>query len=167
MPNYRSIWRTHGVRVVGSPMDRVTQSEVHGVSNARAVNFARTGAKAISGGAVHLDPGVTTSPHHHGEVETVIVVMKGRVRVRWGESLQYAADGGLGDFIFVPPYVPHQEINLSDKEALEYVAISTGQEDVRVDLEIEPAEETEQVRFDDPNHPAVQAGILRGVVFGR
>ncbi len=167
MTGSRSIWRTHGVRILGSPMQRVEASNIDGVSDATAITFARTGAKEISGGAVHVDPGVTTAPHHHGESETVIVVMKGDVRFRWGENLQYAADGTGGDFIFVPPFVPHQEINLSNEEPLEYVTIHTGKEKIHVDLEIEPSQEFEHVSWDDPNHPVLRAGMLRGAMFSR
>ena len=58
-----------------------------------------------------------------------------------------------GDFIFVPPYVPHQEINALAGEPLECVVVRSDQEAVVVNLDIEPAEEVEEVRWVDPNHP--------------
>ena len=57
--------------------------------------------------------GMQTGPHHHGELETVLYVVKGRVRMRWGDQLEFSEEAKPGDFIYVPPYVPHQEINAS------------------------------------------------------
>jgi len=63
------------------------------------------------------------------------------------------AEAGPGDFIYVPPYVPHQEINASTDEPLDCVVVRSDQEPVVVNLDIEPAEEVEEVRWVDPNHP--------------
>lgn len=49
-----------------------------------------------------------------GSVESVIYVVSGKARMRWGEKLEFVAEAGPGDFIYVPPYVPHQEINASE-----------------------------------------------------
>jgi uncharacterized RmlC-like cupin family protein len=49
-------------------------------------------------------------------------VLKGKARMRWGERLEFVAEAGPGDFIFVPPYVPHQEINAESEVALECVS---------------------------------------------
>ena len=58
-----------------------------------------------------------------------------------------------GDFIYVPPYVPHQEINASADEALECVLVRSDGEAVAVNLDIEPVERPEKVRWIDPTHP--------------
>ena len=76
-----------------------------------AINHARVGAQKIWAGTVSIAPDAKTGVHHHGELESVIYVVRGRARMRWGERLQFVAEAGPGDFIFVPPYVPHQEIN--------------------------------------------------------
>ena len=65
-------------------------------------------------------------------------MVKGKARMRWGERLEYVAEAGPGDFIFVPPYVPHQEINASTDEPLECVLVRSDQEAVVVNLAIEP-----------------------------
>ncbi len=59
---------------------------------------------------------------------------------------------GPGDFIFVPPYVPHQEINASADEPLECVLVRCDNEAVVVNLDIEPVEKPEQVHWIDPIH---------------
>jgi uncharacterized RmlC-like cupin family protein len=72
--------------------------------------------------------------------------------MRWGERLEFVAEAGPGDFIFVPPWVPHQEINASTSEALECVLVRSGQDPVVVNLEIEAAEPPTAVAWVDPIH---------------
>src|SRR3712207_8930348 len=55
-------------------------------------------------------------------------VVKGKARMRWGERLEFVAEAEPGDFIFVPPFVPHQEINASANEPLECVVIRRSEE---------------------------------------
>ena len=55
--------------------------------------------------------------------------------MRWGEKLEFMAEAGPGDFIFIPPYVPHQEINANDDEPLSCVLVRSGQEPVVVNLD--------------------------------
>jgi hypothetical protein len=65
----------------------------------------------------------------------------------------FGAEADPGDFIFVPPYVPHQEINASSDEPLECVVVRSGQEPIIVNLEIATVEPPEEVRWIDPIHP--------------
>jgi uncharacterized RmlC-like cupin family protein len=81
-------------------------------------------------------------------------VLKGKARMRWGEHLEYVAEAGPGDFIYVPPYVPHQEINASANEPLECVVIRSDNEAVVVNLDIPVAEAPETVLWIDPIHRA-------------
>jgi uncharacterized RmlC-like cupin family protein len=82
----------------------------------------------------------------------VIYIVKGRARMRWGERLEFTAEAGPGDFIYVPPYVPHQEINASPTETLECVLVRSDGEAVAVNLDIEPVEAPENVPWIDPVH---------------
>jgi len=72
--------------------------------------------------------------------------------LRWGDNLEFTAEAGPGDFIYVPPYVPHQEINASRDEVLECVLVRSGQEPVVVNLDIAPVEPPELVLWQDPIH---------------
>jgi uncharacterized RmlC-like cupin family protein len=72
--------------------------------------------------------------------------------MRWGEKLEYVAEAGPGDFIYVPPYVPHQEINADPAEPLECVLVRSDQEPVVVNLDIDPVERPEAVFWVDPIH---------------
>ena len=82
----------------------------------------------------------------------MIYVVSGRARMRWGERLEFTAEAGPGDFIYVPPYVPHQEINASTDETLSCVLVRSGQEAVVVNLDLEPAERPEEVPWVDDLH---------------
>ena len=145
-------WKHHGVRVVHAHELDPNVPQTQGMSRAAAVNFARMGAEKIWAGTVHIHPDAKTGAHHHGELESVIYVVKGRARMRWGERLEYVAEAGPGDFIFVPPYVPHQEINASSDDTLECVLVRSDNEAVVVNLDIEPVEKPQEVRWVDPIH---------------
>ena len=146
-------WRTHGVRIVrGSELDLNTP-QTPGMTRAAAITHARTGASKLWAGTVTIRPDAKTGAHHHGELESVIYVVSGRARMRWGERLEYVAEAGPGDFIYVPPYVPHQEINASRDEPLACVLVRSGQEPVVVNLDIPAVEEPEEVYWVDPIHP--------------
>ena len=74
--------------------------------------------------------------------------------MRWGDKLEFVAEAEAGDFIFVPPYVPHQEINASTDEPLECVLVRSDNEAVVVNLDIEAVEQPEAVYWVDPVHAA-------------
>ena len=145
-------WKTTGVRVIpGDQLDANT-AQTPGMNRAAAIDFARVGAQKIWAGTVHIHAGAKTGAHHHGALESVIYVVKGRARMRWGEQLEFVAEAGPGDFIYVPPYVPHQEINASSDETLECVLVRSDSEAVVVNLDIEPAEKPTTVAWVDPIH---------------
>ena len=145
-------WKTHGVKVIpGDKLDPNT-AQTPGMSRATAINQARAGAEKIWAGTVVIHPNAKTGAHHHGDLESVIFVVKGRARMRWGEHLEFTAEAGPGDFIYVPPYVPHQEINASTDETLECVLVRSDNEAVVVNLDIEPVERPESVAWIDPIH---------------
>jgi uncharacterized RmlC-like cupin family protein len=76
--------------------------------------------------------------HHHGPLETVVYVLSGRSRVRWGARLEHEADLEAGDFLLIPPYLPHQEINPSPDQATQWVVVRSGTEAVVVNLRRSP-----------------------------
>ena len=149
-------WKLHGVRVVHAGDLDSNTPQTEGMSRAAAITHATAGAQKLWAGTVRIEPNAKTGAHHHGALESVIYVLKGRARMRWGEHLEYVVEAGAGDFIFVPPYVPHQEINASSEETLECVVVRSDNEAVVVNLDIEPAERPEEVPWVDPihRHPA-------------
>ena len=145
-------WRLHGVRVVraGELDDKTPQTA--GMSRAAAITHARVGADKLWAGTVTIQANAKTGAHHHGPVESVIYVVRGLARMRWGEHLEFTAEAGPGDFIYVPPFVPHQEINASPREPLECVLVRSGQDPVVVNLDIAPIEPPEEVYWVDGMH---------------
>ena len=147
-------WKHDGVRVIpGSQLDGNT-AQTPGMDRKAAINFARVGAQKLWAGTVTIHANAKTGAHHHGHLESVIYVVKGRARMRWGEHLEFTAEAGPGDFIYVPPYVPHQVIIASPTEALECVLLRSGQDPVVVNLDIPVADNPEEVHWVDDIHPA-------------
>jgi uncharacterized RmlC-like cupin family protein len=145
-------WKLDGVRIIpGSALDPNT-AQTPGMERKAAINHARTGAQKIWAGTVSIRPDARTGAHHHGTLESVIYVVRGRARIRWGERLEFMAEAGPGDFIFVPPFVPHQEINASTTELLECVIIRSDNEAVVVNLDITGVEKPDYVAWIDPIH---------------
>jgi 2-haloalkanoic acid dehalogenase type II len=147
-----AVWREQGVRVVkGTELDPNT-AQTPGMSRSAAITRARAGAEKIWAGTVTIQANAKTGAHHHGPVESVIYVVRGKARMRWGARLEYTAEAGPGDFIYIPPYLPHQEINASRDQPLECVLLRSGQDPVVVNLDIAPAEPPEEVKWLDPIH---------------
>jgi uncharacterized RmlC-like cupin family protein len=145
-------WKHSGVKVIpGDQLDDNT-AQTPGMHRATAIDRARAGAQKLWAGTVHIHANAKTGAHHHGPLESVIYVVSGRARMRWGETLEFVAEAGPGDFIYVPPYVPHQEINASSDEPLTCVLVRSDSEAVVVNLDIEPVEKPEGVAWIDPIH---------------
>ena len=152
MSESSSDWRLNGVRVIrGDQLDPNT-AQTPGMERAAAINAARVGAQRIWAGTVRIHPDAKTGAHHHGALESVIYVVRGRAQMRWGERLEFVAEAGPGDFIYVPPYVPHQEINASRDEPMECVLVRSDNEAVVVNLDIAPVEGPQTVLWVDPIH---------------
>ena len=145
-------WKHDGVQVVpGGNLDPNTPRTA-GMDRKAAIDFARVGARKLWAGTVTIHPDAKTGAHHHGALESVIYVLRGRARMRWGEHLEFTAEAGPGDFIYIPPYAPHQEINASPDEVLECVLVQSDGEAVVVNLDMEPVETPTSVAWIDPIH---------------
>lgn len=145
-------WKFDGVRVVRAGELDVNTAQTPGMNRAAAITRARAGAEKLWAGTVVIHPKAKTGAHHHGPVESIIYVVSGHARMRWGERLEYTAEAGPGDFIYVPPYVPHQEINSSGNAPLSCVLVRSGQDPVVVNLDIAGVEQPESVHWVDDLH---------------
>ena len=125
-----------------------------GMTRAEAISHARVGASKLWAGTVVVEPNAKTGAHHHGELESVLYVIRGRARFRWGDRLEFVDEAGPGDFIYVPPYVPHQELNASPDCPVEVVVVRSGQEPIVVNLDIPSPEPCGDVKWVDGVHPA-------------
>ena len=94
-----SPWKQDGVRVIaGNQLDANT-AQTPGMDRRAAINFARVGAQKLWAGTVTIHPDAKTGAHHHGHLESVIYVIKGNARMRWGERLEFTAEAGPGDVV--------------------------------------------------------------------
>ena len=74
------------------------------------------GAKGLSMNMVVIPPGGSPKAHFHKDFETAIYLLKGRVETRFGENLKESIINEEGDFVYIPPGVPHKPVNLSETE---------------------------------------------------
>jgi uncharacterized RmlC-like cupin family protein len=112
--------------------DRTPQTP--GMLRLAAVSHDLVGSEALWAGVMLVDPGTSSSVHHHGPLETVVYMVSGQSKVRWGSRLEHEVDLEPGDFLFIPPFVPHQEINPSPDQPTEWVVVRSGREAVVVNL---------------------------------
>src|SRR5258708_9700353 len=116
-------WKIQGVKVIPGDQLDTNPPQTPGMNRAAAINAARVGAQKIWAGTVSIHANAKTGAHHHGALESVIYVVRGKARMRWGENLEFVAEAEAGDFIFVPPYVPPQEVNASSGETTAFVLV--------------------------------------------
>jgi uncharacterized RmlC-like cupin family protein len=101
---------------------RIVHPSEFDVGTAQTSGSARLAAVApeigidttLWGGMFKMEPGARTDMHHHGEQQTIAYVLEGACEVRWGERGEYPATARTGDFIHVPAWLPHMEINSSE-----------------------------------------------------
>ena len=126
--------RAAAVRVI-KPLDLDDQTpQTGGMRRLAAVSHVLVESNALWAGVMLADPGTASSVHHHGPQETVVYVLSGRSKVRWGPRLEHDVDLESGDFAFIPPYMPHQEINPSPDQPTQWVVVRNGGEAVVVNL---------------------------------
>ena len=93
-------WKHDGVRVIGANQLDGNTAQTPGMDRKAAINFARTGAQKLWAGTVTIHANARTGAHHHGHLESVIYVVRGRARMRWGDRLEFVAEAG--EFIGLP-----------------------------------------------------------------
>ncbi len=152
MSDFKTATNIPGLRIVRSRELDSNTPQTAGMTRAEAISYARVGAQKLWAGTVVVHPNAKTGPHHHGELETVIYIVRGRARFRWGEHLEFVDEAGPGDFVFVPPFAPHQELNARKDQPVEAVIVRSGQEPVVVNLDmVSPEDEIDELGR-DPFH---------------
>jgi uncharacterized RmlC-like cupin family protein len=105
-----------------------------GMRRLAAISNSLVGSEALWAGVMLAEPDTASSVHHHGPLETVVYVLSGRAKVRWGSRLEHEVDLEPGDFVYIPPYMPHQEINPSPDQSTLWIVVRSGGEAVLVNL---------------------------------
>lgn len=124
-----------GVRVIKPHQFDSNTPQTPGMQRVAAISKELAGSQGIWAGVTVVTPSVASGVHHHGELETVIYVVSGYGRIRWGDRMEFSEDVGSGDFIYIPPFVPHQEINPSPNTPSTWVVVRNAQEPIVVNLE--------------------------------
>jgi uncharacterized RmlC-like cupin family protein len=93
-----------------------------GLAFVTGVGPQHTPATRLWFGKASNQPGFRSLPHHHGEAETGAYLLSGRARIYFGENFSEFIDLSAGDFMFVPPYLPHLEANMSTSDELWWIA---------------------------------------------
>lgn len=96
-----------------------------GAVRVSGVSPQHTPATKIWFGKVSNLPGYRSLPHHHGEAETGGYVLRGHGRIYFGDRYAEYVDMTEGDFVFVPPFMPHVEVNMSTTEDLVWLTTRT------------------------------------------
>ena len=96
-----------------------------GAIRVSGVSPQHTPATKIWFGQVSNEPGYRSLPHHHGEAETGGYVLSGHGRIYFGENYSEYVDMKAGDWVFVPPFMPHVEANMSTTEELHWLTART------------------------------------------
>ncbi len=145
-------WQFDGIKIISEEDLDDNTPQTKGMKRFAAIAKSNVGAEKIWAGKVNIEPNAKTGAHHHGDLESVIYVLSGKAKMRWGDKLQYEQYANPGDFIFVPPYVPHQEINASKLEILKCVLFRSGQDPIVVNLDIPEADEPDDNNWIDDIH---------------
>jgi uncharacterized RmlC-like cupin family protein len=124
-----------GVRIIRPRERDAGTAQTPGMVRMAGIAASTCGASGVWMGEVTNEPGFRSGAHHHGDVESAIYMVRGRMKFRWGERLENEDEAGEGDFIFVPAQLVHQEINLSETETLVAI-VARGGDNIVVNVEI-------------------------------
>jgi uncharacterized RmlC-like cupin family protein len=108
------------VTLVRTPPEILTRQ---GLPNFVGISAETAGARGLSMNLVVIPPGAAAEPHFHKGFESAVYVLEGRVETRYGPGLEASVITEAGDFLFIPPDVPHQPVNLSETETARAVVV--------------------------------------------
>jgi uncharacterized RmlC-like cupin family protein len=123
-----------GVRVVKPHQFDANTPQTPGMQRVAAISRELAGSAGLWAGVTIVAPGISSGVHHHGALETIIYVVSGHGKIRWGAHMEHEETVAPGDFIYVPPYVPHQEINPSPETPSQWVIVRNAQDPIVVNL---------------------------------
>jgi len=124
-----------GVRIIKPHQFDSNTPQTPGMQRMAAISRELAGSQDIWGGITVVAPNVASGIHHHGEIETIIYVVSGHAKMRWGDKMEFEQEVEPGDFIYVPPFAPHQEINPSPDTPSQWVIVRNSQDPIVVNLE--------------------------------
>ena len=126
--------KSNPIRIVRPDQFDLGTAQTPGSQRAAAIAPEVGVTSALWGGLFEVEPGSRTGVHHHGNQETVAFVLSGRCEVRWGENGEFTALACAGDFIHVPAFLPHMEINPSKVNPFRWVVVRSTPKPIVVNL---------------------------------
>jgi len=108
------------VTVIKSPPEIMTRQHL---PNFVGISADTAGSRHLSMNLVVIPPGAAAEPHYHKGFESAVYVLEGLVETRYGPGLMQSVITEAGDFLFIPPDVPHQPVNLSETQAARAVVV--------------------------------------------
>ena len=125
---------TSAVTVVRAAEQSDETSQTSGSLRISAISPEHGVTSSMWAGTFVVQPAARTGIHHHGKQDTVVYVLEGESLVRWGDFGEHSATVRAGDFLHVPAWLPHQEINPSDTQPFRWVVVRSTSEPIVVNL---------------------------------
>ena len=137
----------HGIGVVRPETFSQDTAQTPSSHRVAAITREHGTPSSMWGGLFTVAGGGETAIHHHGKQDTVVYVLAGTALIRWGRRGEFSATAEPGDFVYVPAYLPHQEINLSEEAEFTWVVVRSTPQPIVVNLpdeywQISPANKT-------------------------
>ena len=121
------------LKVIG-PGNRVAEAASGAMRREGAISNRLVGAEGVWFGYVELPVCAASAMHHHGESESGIYIISGAARFYAGNDLSEVHEAREGDFVWVPPHLPHVEMNASKNEPVRMAVVRSTQEAIVVNL---------------------------------
>jgi uncharacterized RmlC-like cupin family protein len=125
---------SEGIRIVTPAEFDGSTAKTPGSKRLAAIPTRSSSNSQMWGGLFFVEPKSQTAIHHHGVQETIVYVLEGQAFIRWGEQGEFEAMANRGDFICVPPFLPHQETNPSASVTFSWVVVRSTPEPIVVNL---------------------------------
>ena len=109
-------------------------SQTPGSQRLAAVSAELDIASVLWSGTFLVEPGAQTGIHHHGLQETVAYVLEGESFIQWGERGEHSVTARVGDFLHVPAWLVHREINRSKDTPFRWIVIRSTSEPIVINL---------------------------------
>jgi uncharacterized RmlC-like cupin family protein len=122
------------IRVINPEQFDSATAQTPGSTRTAAIHPGAGISSPMWGGLFLVEPGAQTGIHHHGEQHTIVYVLSGSSYVIWGARGEFNATLQAGDFVYVPAWLPHQEINPSKDVPFQWVVVRSTPEAIVVNL---------------------------------
>jgi uncharacterized RmlC-like cupin family protein len=122
------------IRVIGPEQLDSATAQTPGSMRLAAIHSGAGIESPIWGGLFRVEPLARTGIHHHGEQDTIVYVLSGSSYIRWGERGEFNATAQTGNFLYVPAWLPHQEMNPSSEMPFQWVVVRSTSEPIVVNL---------------------------------